>query len=117
MPRIVLVGQVPIRQEPQLRLMLRPWEEQPLLADATDVGLDATSLATDARLQAGIAGSGAVFVSPIHVFCRADRCQTFSGPDRREPVAFDYGHLTRSASPRLATFIHAAFAAQEQHPP
>lgn len=112
--RVVVVGQVPIWVGPQPQLMLRMWEEKHLLVDRTNDGLVPESLQADARLGAAIAGladAGVKFVSPIDLFCRADGCMTFSGDDRREPVAFDYGHLTRSASLLLAGKIQAAFAA------
>lgn len=112
--RVVVVGQVPIWLEPQPRLILRLWEEQALIVDQTALALDTDSLAADKRVREYIAATDAAFVSPVDLFCRDGQCMTFSGTDRREPVAFDYGHLTRSASLRVAEAIRAAFPAAEK---
>lgn len=106
--RVIVVGQVPVWTQPQPALIVGLWEREQQILDYTAAGLDRGSLRVDRDLREALADSGAVYVSPTAHFCRGDECMTFSGPERRESVAFDYGHLTPSGSLSLATRIRAA---------
>lgn len=96
--KIVLVGQVPIWIRPQPEVIISLWNEKKQIFDFTNQDLDMSSLDINRKLRDSVEGMSVDFVSPTEVFCKAKSCMTFSSNTRKESVAFDYGHLTKSAS-------------------
>lgn len=103
--KIIMVGQVPIWKKPHPSIIISLWDERKQIVDFTNQDLDISSLATDRKLQTAMQAMDVNFVSPTDIFCKAQSCMTFSTDARKESVAFDYGHLTMSASYLLAKKI------------
>lgn len=60
--------------------------------------------AVDDRLHAIANSNGAKFVSALDRLCQGDSCQAVASiQTKREPIAFDYGHLTEAGSHLLAS--------------
>jgi len=112
--KVIIVGQVPVWIKPQPELIVSLWEQKGHILDYTADGLVRESLSVDQNLRNELSQSDVIYVSPIELFCRDNECMTFSGPDRQQSVAFDYGHLTPSGSLSLAKRIHSAIFQKTQ---
>jgi peptidoglycan/LPS O-acetylase OafA/YrhL len=100
--KILFIGPTPHWRADLPRIMARLlWLTKPR---RTHIGLDQQILSTNNQLLRDfIETDKSRYVDVIDVFCNKDGCLTYTGVDMRESLtAWDYGHLTPSASLYLA---------------
>jgi len=100
--KILFIGPTPHWRADLPRIMARLlWLTKPR---RTHIGLDQQILSTNNQLLRDFTETNkSTYVDVIDVFCNKDGCLTYTGVDMRESLtAWDYGHLTPSASLYLA---------------
>jgi peptidoglycan/LPS O-acetylase OafA/YrhL len=103
--RIVVFGNLPVWQTAQVRVSMKVWLDTLKVPVRTNEYLVPGSLKVDAMVRQAVAGTGAIFISPIDTLCRQDGCLLTTDSSRWQPVAWDAAHLTRSGSVYLVTRV------------
>ncbi|MDD3785586.1 MAG: acyltransferase family protein [Hydrogenophaga sp.] len=102
-PRIIMLGAVPYWQKALPQILLDEWKKGPVtqpppLRLKAGQGLDpALQGATDQMRQRAQA-MGIEFISGMDYFCNADGCLTRLDEKARQPLSYDYGHLSVGAA-------------------
>jgi peptidoglycan/LPS O-acetylase OafA/YrhL len=106
--RIVVMGSLPTWKIYQPRVAFEIWRHQHVLEDRTKEYLDSAAFAADAVVRNTVAGTGAIFVSPIDLLCDAGVCLISTDPHHATPVAWDNDHLSLAGSSLLTNLaLHA----------
>jgi peptidoglycan/LPS O-acetylase OafA/YrhL len=99
--RIILLGAVPYWQKALPQILLEAWKKGPVtqppplrLKDGLDPKLP--EVTEDMRRRA--AAMGVDFISGLDYFCNDDGCLTRLNDQARQPLSYDYGHLSREAA-------------------
>jgi hypothetical protein len=87
---------------------VRLWLQTHALPERTRAYYNTGSARADAEVRAAVAGSGAVFVSPIDELCDERGCLLTTDRDKWTPLAWDAAHLTEAGSVYLITRSAAA---------
>lgn len=100
-PRIIVMGAVPYWQKPLPQILLDAWRKGPFsqppplrLREGLDPKLNEITRHMRQRAQA----MGIEFISGMDYFCNADGCLTRLNEQARQPLSYDYGHLSVSAA-------------------
>jgi peptidoglycan/LPS O-acetylase OafA/YrhL len=107
-PRIVVFGNLPVWRTAQPKVSVRLWLQTHALPERTRAYFNTGSARADAEVRAAVAGSGAVFVSPIDELCDERGCLLTTDRDKWTPLAWDAAHLTEAGSVYLITRSAAA---------
>ena len=101
-PRVVVMGSLPSWKIHQPRVSFVIWRQQHVVPMRSDQLLDSHALAADRWVQQAVAGTGALFVSPLALLCDRDGCLLSTDPRVPTPVAWDNDHLSVAGSRLLA---------------
>ena len=75
------------------------WRRTHAIPEYTDDHLDPASIAANQAIQRAMAGTGAVFISPIEKLCIASGCLASTQQNGVfHPTSFDESHLTSEGS-------------------
>lgn len=98
--RVVVFGHLPTWTLALPRVLLTQWRESHAIPARTYDHINRTSLSMERVVEQALAGSGAVFVSPIAELCDASGClaSTARNGGILYPVTFDDSHLTAEGS-------------------
>lgn len=111
-PRIILLGAVPYWKKPLPQLLLEEWKKGPyasLPPLRLHEGLDPKLNAITTEMEQRSKDMGIEFISGMRFFCNEQGCLTRLPDETRQPLSYDYGHLSTSAAAyyaqQLAPFI------------
>jgi peptidoglycan/LPS O-acetylase OafA/YrhL len=108
--QIILVGPVPVWNPSLPKVLLNYyWAKRPERLPARLAFGVAILSNLDDRIRQVANKFGAVFVSPIQVFCDADGCLASIGDDPKNLTAWDSAHLTDAGSEYLGRSIAQKF--------
>ena len=96
--RVVVMGSLPTWKINQPDVILRLWQHDRVLEPRTNQHLDTSTIAADRVVREAAVGTGARFISPLHLLCTPEGCLLSADPAHVEPVAWDRGHLSREGS-------------------
>ncbi len=97
--QVVVFGNLPTWQIAQPRSLLMQWRRAHAIPEYTDDHLDAASIATNQVIQRAMAGTGAIFISPIEKLCNSSGCLASTQQNGVfRPTSFDESHLTSAGS-------------------
>lgn len=105
--RLVVLGPGLQFRDDLPKILIRA-ESRNVALDQADVVV-ASQFALDARMQAALAGSGAIYLSAMQAACPEMACRMMATPD--VPMLWDFGHLTAEGSELV---IRALWPALEQ---
>jgi peptidoglycan/LPS O-acetylase OafA/YrhL len=100
--QIVVMGSLPTWKIYQPRVAFEIWRHGHVLQDRTAEFLDAEPFAADRIARAAVAGTSAVFISPLELLCREGRCLISTDPHAATPLAWDNDHLSLAGSAFVA---------------
>jgi peptidoglycan/LPS O-acetylase OafA/YrhL len=100
--RVLVMGSLPTWKIYQPRVAFEIWRQQHVLEDRTREYLDSEPFAADSLARAAVAGTGAVFVSPLALLCNGRGCLLSTEPHAAVPVAWDNDHLSLAGSELVA---------------
>ena len=99
-PRIILLGAVPYWQKALPLILMEEWKKGPptrlpplRLKEGLDPDLDEATAIMRARSER----MGIEFISGMQFFCNEEGCLTRLNEDAKQPLSYDYGHLSTSA--------------------
>ena len=95
-----LLGAVPYWQKPLPQLLLEAWQRGPFTQPPPlrmNEGLDPKLPEITAQMRARAQAMGIEFISGMDYFCNADGCLTRLNENARQPLSYDYGHLSIEA--------------------
>jgi peptidoglycan/LPS O-acetylase OafA/YrhL len=101
-PRVVVMGSLPSWKIRQPRVSFVLWRQQHFVPMRSDQLLDAHALTADRWIRNAVAGTGALFVSPLALLCDEGGCLLSTDPKIPTPVAWDTDHLSVAGSRLLA---------------
>jgi peptidoglycan/LPS O-acetylase OafA/YrhL len=107
-PNIVIFGNVPTYLVPQPRIGIEKFVSGRM--NRTYYKFNPDAKRADEKIRAIAAAANVRFVSPIDLLCTRDGCLISSSADELDPIAWDYGHLTKPGAELLlreATQMHA----------
>lgn len=99
-PRIVLLGPTPDWQQPLPQVLLDAWKRGPFSQPPPlrlPLGQDGPVRAVTEQLRQRAAAMGIDFIDGLAVFCDPQGCLTRVGDAAKEPLSYDYGHLSLEA--------------------
>ena len=100
--RVVVFGHMPTWTIGQPRVALKEWARSRTVPQRSDDYLDRDSLTMDSVVERALAGTGAVFVSPIAQLCNRSGCLVSTQRHGEfQAVMFDESHLTATGSQYL----------------
>jgi hypothetical protein len=99
---VLVMGSLPTWKIYQPRVAFEIWRQQHVLEDRTREYLDSEPFAADSLARAAVAGTGAVFVSPLALLCNGRGCLLSTEPHAAVPVAWDNDHLSLAGSELVA---------------
>ena len=100
--RVVVFGHLPTWSIPQPTLLMKHWRNTGSVPERTNDYLKPSSLSYDKVIERAVGGTGAVFVSPIGLMCKAEGCQvSVSDKGIFYATAADDSHLTVQGSDLL----------------
>jgi peptidoglycan/LPS O-acetylase OafA/YrhL len=102
--RVVVFGDLPKWTIYQPRVAIKIWLQSHYVADRTYAFFDQSSARTNDVVRAAIAGTQAVFFSPINFFCNDQGCLLSADQQQMLPVAWDDAHLSLPASTMLVDY-------------
>jgi peptidoglycan/LPS O-acetylase OafA/YrhL len=106
--RIVVMGSLPTWTIYQPRVAFKIWRHQHVLKDRSREFLDSSAFAADAIVRNTVAGTKAIFVSPLDLLCDDGACLISTDPLGATPIAWDNDHLSVAGSGLLANLaLHA----------
>lgn len=94
--KVVLVGQLPVSDISQVHVGARHFVAQKNMRSFNH--FRDSSFAMNRELHVLTSEQGISFVSPTDLLCNDSGCLLSTTPDKLEPVAWDYGHLSKSGS-------------------
>ncbi|QCB46356.1 acyltransferase family protein [Hydrogenophaga sp. PAMC20947] len=98
--RIILLGAVPYWHKPLPQLLMDAWRKgpysQPPPLRLLD-GLDPQLTEITAQMRARSKEMGIEFISGMQFFCDEEGCLTRLNEEAKQPLSYDYGHLSTSA--------------------
>jgi peptidoglycan/LPS O-acetylase OafA/YrhL len=97
-PTIVVMGSLPTWKIYQPRVALDLWRHRHELKDRSKELLDPAAFDADIFARNAVAGTAAIFVSPIAALCDEDGCMISSDPHTPTPLAWDNDHLSLAGS-------------------
>jgi peptidoglycan/LPS O-acetylase OafA/YrhL len=97
-PTIIVMGSLPTWKIYEPRVALDLWRHGHEFKDRSNALLDPAAFAADAFARHAVAGTGAIFVSPIATLCDAEGCMISSDPHTPTPLAWDHDHLSLAGS-------------------
>ncbi len=102
-PRIIMLGAVPYWQKALPQILMDEWRKGPVtqlppLRLKVGQGLDPELQAATERMRQRAQAMGIEFISGMDYFCNADGCLTRLNEQARQPLSYDYGHLSVSAA-------------------
>ena len=99
-PRIILLGAVPYWQKALPLILMEEWKKGPptrrpplRLKKGLDPDLDKATVTMRARSEK----MGIEFISGLQFFCNEEGCLTRLNDEAKQPLSYDYGHLSTSA--------------------
>jgi len=98
--RIVLLGAVPYWQKPLPQILLDAWRAGPYSQPPPlrlHNGLDPKLTEITAEMRARAEAMGIEFISGMDFFCNAQGCLTRINETAKQPLSYDYGHLSTTA--------------------
>lgn len=97
--RVVVFGNLPTWQIAQPRMLLGQWNRSHAIPEYTDDHLDPASIATNQEVQRAMAGTDAIFISPIETLCNSSGCLASTQHyGVFHPISFDESHLSSEGS-------------------
>jgi peptidoglycan/LPS O-acetylase OafA/YrhL len=100
-PRIVVMGSLPSWKIFQPRAAFLVWRRTHALVARSNLYLDDAAFAADHRVHEAVAGTPAIFVSPVSLLCNPRGCLLSADPQHHSPVAWDNDHLSLAGSSLL----------------
>jgi peptidoglycan/LPS O-acetylase OafA/YrhL len=97
-PKIIVMGSLPAWKIYQPRVAFEIWRHQHALKDRSKDLLDSTAFEVDSLVHNAVAGTAAIFLSPIATLCDEAGCLISTDPRTPTPVAFDNDHLSLAGS-------------------
>jgi peptidoglycan/LPS O-acetylase OafA/YrhL len=111
-PRIVVMGSLPTWKIDQPRVAFELWRRRHVLEDRSREYLDAEPFTADALTREAVAGTRAIFVSPLERLCDGAGCLLSAQPHATVPVTWDNDHLSLAGSDLIAALaLKSALAA------
>jgi peptidoglycan/LPS O-acetylase OafA/YrhL len=92
--RVVVMGSLPSWRINQPRVTFEIWRRWHVVVDRSTLYLDPNAFAADRAVQGQVAGSGAVFVSPVDSLCDSHGCLLSADAHVPVPMAWDNDHLS-----------------------
>lgn len=115
--RVVVFGHLPTWTIPQPSALMRQWRETGSIPERTYAHIKPVSLSYDKVVAAAVAGTGAVFVSPIGLLCDAVGCQVSTNEQGVfHALTNDDCHLTAQGSRVLVQRSRAALFSLSREP-
>ncbi|HEX4049935.1 MAG TPA: acyltransferase family protein [Steroidobacteraceae bacterium] len=99
--RIVVMGSLPSWRINEPRVIFDIWRTQHVLPGRSAEFLDPAAFSADRAVRSQVAGSGALFVSPLGNLCNANGCLLSADARAAVPIAWDNDHLTLAGSKLL----------------
>ena len=99
-PRIILLGAVPYWQKSLPLILLEEWKKGPptkMPPLRLKTGLDPALESATKTMRERAEKMGIEFISGMQFFCNKDGCLTRVTDDAKQPLSYDYGHLSTSA--------------------
>ncbi len=96
--RIVVMGSLPSWKIYQPRAAFEIWRRTHMVAQRSSLFLDSAAFSTDDQVRQAVAGTGAIFVSPLALLCNRSGCLLSTDPHHPTPVAWDNDHLSVAGS-------------------
>jgi peptidoglycan/LPS O-acetylase OafA/YrhL len=96
--RVIVFGSLPRWTIYEPRVALRLWQQSGALPARSPKYVDGAAAASDARVAAAVADTGAVFVSPLALLCDEHGCLLSAAEHEAAPISWDKGHLTEAGS-------------------
>lgn len=107
-PRIIVMGGLPTWKIYQARAAFKIWSRLHSLPERSSEYLDRAPFAADIRVRQALAGTPALFVSPIDELCEDGACLLSADTHDLVPVAWDNDHLSLAGSELLIRRASAA---------
>ena len=98
-PNVVVFGNVPTYLIPQPRIGIEKFVSQQF--NRTYYKFNPDAKRADQNIRSIASAANVTFVSPIDLLCNEDGCLISSSADELDPIAWDYGHLTKSGASLL----------------
>ena len=98
--RIILLGAVPYWQKPLPQLLLEAWRQGPYSQPPPlrlHNGLDPQLAEITEQMRVRSEAMNIEFISGMQFFCNHEGCLTRMTEDAKQPLSYDYGHLSTSA--------------------
>lgn len=99
--RVVVMGSLPSWKIYQPRATFLIWRRTHRLRTRSSQFLDGAAFAADRRIRAAVAGTSAIFVSPLVLLCNGGGCLLSADPQHPAPIAWDNDHLSIAGSSLL----------------
>jgi hypothetical protein len=105
-PRVVVVGELPVWRTALPRILLAHWRQDGEVPHRLAAGFVPRGVGVDNAVGRIAAASGAEFISPLMLLCNSDGCETtVSRLGVVHPMAHDQAHLGAEGSGRLARLM------------
>jgi peptidoglycan/LPS O-acetylase OafA/YrhL len=108
-PTIIVMGNLPTWKIYQPRVALDLWRHRHELTNRSKELLDPAAFDADIFARNAVAGTAAIFVSPIAALCDQDGCMLSSDPHMPTPLAWDNDHLSLAGSSLLVNLALKPF--------
>jgi hypothetical protein len=95
-PRIVILGPVPVWKRPLPLSLVNFYRLQHSIADRLETGVSGPE--SDERMEAFSKAAGVEYISAWHVLCNPEGCMTRLGPHADDVIATDIVHLSNAGS-------------------
>lgn len=105
-PRMVVVGTVPIWLAPQPTIIAREWRyDLGVIPDYTKRGLNVSTYAAEASVRKAVGGTRAIYIPLLDKLCTAQGCLLMADRKNHDPLQLDGWHLTPAGSRLVAHLI------------
>jgi hypothetical protein len=98
--RIILLGAVPYWERPLPQILMDAWRKGPFSQPPPlrlREGLDPQLESVTAQMRARSESMGIEFISGMQFFCNDKGCLTRLNDEAKQPLSYDYGHLSTGA--------------------
>jgi peptidoglycan/LPS O-acetylase OafA/YrhL len=99
---IVVMGSLPTWKIYAPRVAFEIWRRGEGVQSRTAEFLDPAPFAADRLVRSAVAGTQALFISPLDLMCAQGICQLFTSPHTMATIAWDNDHLSLAGSAFLA---------------
>jgi hypothetical protein len=106
--RVVVFGSLPVWTVAEPNVVVKVWRDTGEVPERNASYLEPSVAEIDRQVHEAVAGTGAVFVSPLHTLCSTAGCLLSAQRDPIVPVTWDTNHLTTAGSKLLLERNEAA---------